>query len=133
MTQYRQYLSVPPDDVDAVHDFLHDIWAENPHIPSYDQMSFETAIIELVANIILYSVAVSGVTCEVTIEALEDEIRARISDNGELTELELEAHIMPDAFSESGRGIALIKALVDDFTFDPSGNKNEWRMSKRIQ
>jgi len=133
MTQYRQHLSVPPDDVDAVHNFLQGIWAENPHIPARDQMSFETAMIELVANIILYSVAVPGVTCEVTIEASEDQVRASISDNGKIAELELDEHIMPDVFSESGRGIPLIRALVTEFSFNTSDNRNTWTLSKRFE
>lgn len=133
MTKYRRHLSVPPDDVNAVHELLRSIWTENPHIPLRDQLSFETAIIELVANIILYTVAASGVTCEVIIETSESRIEAIISDNGELAVLELDEHIMPDEFSESGRGIPLMRALVDELSFDTSENKNIWRMSKSFQ
>lgn len=96
-------------------------------------MSFETAIIELAANIIQYSVATSGVTCEIIIETSGNQIDATISDNGDLVELELDEHVMPEEFSESGRGIPLMKALVDDFSFDTSEKKNTWKMSKRFQ
>lgn len=133
MTKYRRHLSVPPDDVNAVHEFLSIIWAENPHISSRDQFSFETAIVELVANIISYSEATSGVTCEVVIETSEGQIDATISDNGELVELELDEHIMPDELSESGRGIPLMRALVDEFSFDTSDNRNTWRLLKKFE
>lgn len=133
MTTYRRHLSVPPEDINAVHEFLRSIWAENPHIPPRDQLRFETAIIELVANVILYSVATSGGTCEVIIETSESKIDAIITDNGELAALELDEHIMPDEFSESGRGIPLMRALVDELSFDTSENKNIWRMSKSFQ
>lgn len=133
MTTYTRQLSVPPDDVDAVHKFLQTIWEENPHVPARDKDSLETAVIELATNIIQYSVAVSGVTCKIVIQTSDDRIDVTIADNGELIALELDEHIIPDAFSESGRGIALVKALVDGFSFDTSGNKNEWRLSKRIQ
>lgn len=133
MTKYRQHLSVPPDDVNAVHEFLQIIWTENPGIPLRDQMSFETAIVELVANIISYSAATCGVTCAVEIETSEGQVDAIVSDNGELVILELDEHIMPDEFAESGRGIPLIKALVDEFTFDVSENRNIWRLSKKFK
>ncbi len=132
-TKYRRHLLVPPDDVNAAHEFLQNIWAENPHIPSRVQISFETAIVELVANIILYSVASSGVRCDVFIEIGDGQIDATISDNGDLVEMALEEHIMPDEFSESGRGIPLMRALVDELSFDTSQNQNAWRMSKRFQ
>lgn len=133
MTRYHRQLYVPPDDIDAVHEFLEIIWTENPHIPWRARFSFETAIIELAANIILYSIAVAGVTCQIIIETNDEQIDATISDNGKLMELELDEHIMPDEFSESGRGIPLIKALVDEFSFDTSENRNTWKISKRFK
>ena len=133
MTVYKRHLSVPPDDVDEVHEFLQGIWDENPHIPLRDRFSFETALVELASNIILYSVVTSSVTCDIVIETSTDQINATISDNGDLVDLALDEHIMPDEFSESGRGIPLIKALVDNFEYGNSENKNTWRMSKRYQ
>ena len=132
MTKYRRELSLPPDDINAVHEFLQFIWDENDHIPLRDQMSFETAIIELVANIISYTDAISGLTCELDIETSDDKIEATVWDNGELIELELGEPSMPDVFSESGRGIPLIRTLVDEFSLDSSPNRNTWRMSKRL-
>lgn len=133
MTTYNQRLSIPPDDVNTVHEFLQSIWDENSYIPTRDKYSVETAIIELTSNIILYSDATSGIICEIVIEALENRIDATISDNGELADLALDEHIMPDEFSESGRGIPLIKTLVDEFVYENSENRNMWRISKKFR
>lgn len=130
--KYRKHLIVPPDDVNAVHEFMQTIWSTNPHIPQRERIYFETAIIELVGNIISYSVAKTGVTCEVVIETSESRIDATISDNSELAKVELEGHPMPGELEETGRGIALIKILVDEFYLDTSKKLNTWRLSKRF-
>lgn len=133
MTIYRRELSIPQDDVNMVHAFLQDIWEENPYVAIRDRHSVETAIIELAANVILYAVSASEITCEIVVEIDTERIEATISDNGDLADLVIDEHIMPDEFSESGRGIPLIRALVDELEYDNSNGKNTWRISKKVQ
>ena len=133
MTTYKGRLLAPPDDVNAVHDFLQGIWIENPQVTLRDQHSFETAIIELTGNIILHSDGTPAVNCEISIEMSSDQIDATVSDNGELVEMDIGKHLMPEELSESGRGIPLIKALLDEFSFESSENKNTWRLVKKLK
>lgn len=130
---YVREFSIPPDDISMVHDFLSDIWEENPRISGGDRNSIETAVIELTSNIILYSNATGGIRCQITIEVDREEVHITVTDNGDLADLEIDEHIMPDEFSESGRGIPLIRALVDEFTFENLNRENTWKISKRIQ
>lgn len=133
MTKYLRELTVPSDDLSVVHEFLKGVWQENPHLTPRDRNSIETAIIELVSNIILYATATAGITCQIVIEIDQERIHARITDNGELADLEIDEHIMPDEFSERGRGIPLIRALVDEFSYENVNKENTWKISKRIQ
>lgn len=133
MTTYKHGLSVPPDDITVVHEFLDGVWKENSHITRRDRNSMETAIVELTSNIILYASATAGIKCEIVIDIDTEAISATITDNGDLAELEIDEHIMPDEFSESGRGIPLIRVLVDEFSYANVGKENTWKISKRIQ
>ncbi len=133
MTIYTRELTVPPDDIFDVHEFLRTIWEEKSSLSEPDRYSIETAIIELTTNIFQYSEVTGRIACKIVIEIEGGKVLVTVTDNGELAVLELDEHLMPDEFSESGRGIALIRALVDDFSFDTTGNKNQWRLSKRIQ
>ncbi len=133
MTIYKRDLTVPPDDIFDVHEFLRNVWEEKSSLSETDRYSIETAIIELTSNIFQYSEVAGRIACNIVIEIEDEKVSVTITDNGELAVLELDEHIMPDEFSESGRGIALIRALVDEFTFDTTENKNQWRLSKRIQ
>ncbi len=133
MTTYQRNLTAPPEDVDSVHDFLQTIWTENPEIPAKEKIRIETAIIELAANIILYSETTAGVIFNITVSTSKDNLEASISDNGELFSLELDSHIMPEDYAESGRGIPMVKSLVDKFEFDSSDGRNTWRIWKEFR
>lgn len=133
MAIYRKELSIPPDDISNVHKFLTEVWDENPHLSNRDRNSIETAVIELTSNIILYSNGTNGIKCQILVEIDKEGIQATITDNGDLADLEIDEHIMPDEFSESGRGIPLIRALVDEFSYENLNKENTWKISKRIQ
>lgn len=132
MTSYTRHLSAPPEDVNSVHEFLEEIWSENSQISMRDRFSFETALIELTSNIIFYAQEHSGVACEILINTSADRIEAVISDDGDLVELALDEHMMPDEYAESGRGIPLIKILVNDLSYDREGHLNKWVMRKEL-
>lgn len=133
MTKYRQELSVPPDDVDVVHSFLQRIWSESPTILLKDQFSFETAIIELASNVILHASGKSPIFCDILVETFPDRMEATMTDSGERLNLALDSFVMPDDLSETGRGIPLIRELVDEFTFDSQRGGNLWRITRKFQ
>ena len=132
MTSYQRHLTAPPEDIDAVHEFLRDIWAENPQISMRDRFSFETALIELTSNVILYSETTSGVDCDILVNTWADRIDAIVFDNGELVNLELSDYKMPDENAETGRGIPMIKGLVNHLSYDRDGSLNKWTITRNL-
>ena len=48
-------LESPPDDVETVHDLLSLLWSETPQVSDGDRIRFETALIELAANVMAYA------------------------------------------------------------------------------
>ena len=124
-------LESPPDDVGAVHDLLETVWADAPGVSTRDRISFETALIELVSNIIGHADTGSGVTCTLTIEITEDRMDATLRDTGECGDIDLRRISLPDDLAESGRGLALIRALVDDFDFSREGDLNRWQITRK--
>ena len=126
-------MSSPPDDVDTVHSLLEDVWRSETHISVIDRISFETALIELVSNVIRHADSGLGVICTLTVEVASDRIDATLRDTGEPGDVELIGRAMPDDLAESGRGIPLIQALVDDLTYEREGNLNRWNLHRKIQ
>lgn len=126
-------MTSPPDDIDAVHELLSTVWADAPNISSTDRLSFETALIELTANVFRHADGGDGISCTVDVETFDDRIEATLSDTGERGEIELVDRPMPHSLSESGRGIPLIQALVDELDYTRVGNTNQWRMTRWLQ
>ena len=126
-------MSSPPDDVDTVHSLLEDVWRSGTHVSVIDRISFETALIELVSNVIRHADSGSGITCTLSIEVSTDHIEANLRDTGEPGDVELIGRAMPEDLAESGRGIPLIQALVDELTYEREGNLNRWSLRRKIQ
>lgn len=125
-------MSVPPDDVNTVHNLLETVWSDAPGISLRDRMSFETALIELASNVIQYANAGTGVSCRVSVETQDDQISASLCDSGKAADVELDGRRMPDGMAESGRGIALIQALVDELTYSRDDDVNHWEITRRL-
>jgi serine/threonine-protein kinase RsbW len=132
VTEERRNLvfSAPPDDVDAVHGFLATVWAANPGVGEFDRMAFETALIELASNVIQHAAGEGGVTCVLSVDADENRLSASLADTADAGGVVLLDRSMPDELSESGRGIALIQALVDDLRYERVDERNVWSISR---
>ncbi|MFB2556977.1 ATP-binding protein [Herbiconiux liangxiaofengii] len=125
--------SAPPDDVDAVHEFLEQVWQQNPEVGEYDRMAFETALVELAANLIQHASGEGGVTCVLSVRSDANGLHASLADTADAGGIVLVRREMPDELSESGRGIALIQALVDDLRYERVDERNVWTISKARQ
>jgi serine/threonine-protein kinase RsbW len=129
---YSRQLASPPDDVNLVHDLLASVWADTPSIGMTDRFSFETALVELAANVIQHADGGSGISYVITIRIVDGRIEATLIDTGEHAKVEIAKSVMPDDSSESGRGIPLIKALVDHLSYDRDGDLNKWQITRKL-
>ena len=126
-------LSSPPDDVETLHDLLEPVWGGLNTLTPTDRFSFETALIELVANIIRHGDTGSGVVFTLTVEKTTSRITAVSTDNGPEAHVEWDRDEMPDALAESGRGIQLIRALADDLSYSRVDGQNRWEISRTLE
>ena len=133
MVRHTLSMSSPPDDVDAVHDLLAVVWTAVPAIGMEDRFSFETALIELASNVMRHADPGSGVSCTLLIETFPDRIEATLSDSGEPGDVQLADRDMPDVLAESGRGIPLIQALVDELRYDRTDGINRWHITRQLK
>jgi serine/threonine-protein kinase RsbW len=133
VTKHTLHMAVPPGDVNAVHALIEAVWADVPDVPMMERFKFETALLELASNVVKHADGGCGLWCTLEIDAGPGYIEAMVFDDGEPSD----AHVlvpreMPDELSESGRGIALIQALVDDLAYEREGTTNRWRISRRF-
>jgi serine/threonine-protein kinase RsbW len=130
---YQVEVTTPPDDLDAVQDMLQQAWRVLPPLSDDDRMRFELALVELASNVIRHADDGSGVSCTLRIENRGDRLEATLVDSGKPGSVCISATEMPDDLAESGRGIPLIRALVDELEFgrDEQG-LNRWHIVRRL-
>jgi serine/threonine-protein kinase RsbW len=125
-------LESPPDDVDTVQDLLASLWGETPQVTDADRIRFETALIELAANVMAYADPGSTVECTLVIEVTDARITATLTDSGIEADIPLTDRGMPDELQEAGRGLPLMRALVDEIEYTRDGELNRWRIARNL-
>ena len=122
-----------PEAIEAVHEELETLWDEASFVPDMDRMTFATAVIEAASNVVQHAVPASAAPVELGVEICVEQssLEARVSAHGAVSPGPLDAGAsMPDDDAESGRGLALIRALVTTVTFSRQEGTNIWTLSK---
>ncbi len=126
-------LTSPPDTINEVHKLLLDIWDGAEQVNSGDRYRFELALIELATNVMQHADPGNVVRCTILVETSPERLSCTVYDSGPPVVLELEGRSMPDALEESGRGIPLIRALVDELDYGREGGVNRWYIMRRLE
>jgi serine/threonine-protein kinase RsbW len=124
-----------PEAIDELHTELDRIWEIASFVPELDQMAFTTAVIEAASNVVQHGVAVPGgeLRLAVTLTVMASVLQARISEIGAAPSPELPSASLPDEDQESGRGLALIEALMTTITVELRGETKTWVLSREIE
>jgi len=121
----------PPDGVETVHSALETLWQDRTDVDEMERMMFETALVELVSNVVQHASSTTTIICELSLVADEHVLRATLVDTADPPMVDTETVVeMPDEFAESGRGIPFIQALVDTFEHEREHGRNVWTIAK---
>jgi serine/threonine-protein kinase RsbW len=123
------------DAIDSVHDELEGLWQDAPFVQDVDQMTFTTAVIEVASNIVQHAEPATAAPVElgVDISVQSTLLRAHVSAFHAKPPFGPMDPGTPDDDSESGRGLALIQALVTTVTFQREDGTNTWILSRTSQ
>jgi serine/threonine-protein kinase RsbW len=135
----RLDLSAPatPAMLDLVHTILEKLWEQHEDVAMTDRIRFETAVIEVLGNIVEHAYELDAAPTDVlrrfdvSLSASADELVARFGDNGIPMAIDLSEVTMPGDDAESGRGLALAVAALDDLRYERVDGRNLWRLTCR--
>jgi len=132
----RLELSAPatPEIMDLVHAMLEHLWGRNPAVSDRDRMRFEMSVIEILGNVVEHAYAADhddapgqdGRRFDIVLGVTDRALMAYLGDNGLPTALDLSGVAMPDELAESGRGLALATAALDDLSYERVEGRNHW-------
>ncbi len=120
-----------PDALEHVHALIASLWTDAPGVGDADRIGFETAVIEIAANILEHACAGAGVDMRLEVRAHADRLEARFTDTGRPSLVDLASAAMPGELAEDGRGLALARAAVDELSYERDGAVNRWRIVRR--
>lgn len=126
-------LVVPPNHVDEVHDAVDDFWHLNGDLGSQERMRFETALLELAGNVIEHAEGNERLRCELTLRRTRTTLEGVLRDSGAEVAVPFRTRMPnPQEMAESGRGIAMIELLMDDFSYERDPEGNHWNLVMRL-
>ena len=115
-----------PDCLDHVHAVLADLWAGAPEVDEEDRVLFEMAVVEVAGNIVEHA-GPKPVTFELDLAVYDGHLEATFRDTGEPTgDLRVDARQMPDEMAETGRGLPMVRAVVDVLEQGRADCTNRW-------
>lgn len=118
-----------PETLEEVHDDLDELWAHAEFVPETDRMAFTLAVIEASTNVVAHAVPTTSSPVELQVEITVDDTRleANIYGIGAAPfTTDPTAGRQAAADDESGRGLALIQALVGTVVFERRDDANVW-------
>lgn len=126
--------------IDIVQDLFRHLWAQHDDIDAATRMRVEVAAVEVLTNIVEHAFALdtaARVTEQRRITSAlvvaDGEVQVSFCDNGLPAELDLSRVTLPDDdMAESGRGLAMALASVDELSYDRAGGRNFWRLRCRV-
>lgn len=123
-----------PALIDEVLDALDALWAESPQVTAEDRTLFTLAVSEVVTNIVQHADAFADaeISVDVALRVTADALLATIVDTAHPASIDWESVSMPDQDSESGRGLAIATAALDDFEHTGGGAGNTWVLRRRL-
>jgi serine/threonine-protein kinase RsbW len=129
---FREAFLAPADAeaIERVHTLFEELAVRRPDLPAERRGAFELAVVEVVTNVVQHGVEGTRTRVELEVGHTADGIRAVVTDDAEPADIDLASAAMPDPedLAESGRGLALIALLVDEFTHEPLPHGNRWTL-----
>ena len=116
-----------PESLDVVQDLLVRVRGEHPDIDETDLSMFETAIAEIHGNVVKHGRPPGQVVYAFSLTVRPDRLVGFLADTGEPAP-DLSALPVVDELAESGRGMWLARATLDELEYARSGDRNTWKM-----
>ncbi len=116
--------------LDQVGTALDRTWCSHDHVPDTVRMQMAIAVGEISANIVEHAAQDGPVRLRMLLRVLPDQVHVCFVDGGRPAVVDIGQAAMPDHMAESGRGLALARAVLDRLHYERSF-ANHWTLVSR--
>ena len=122
-----------PALLDQLESALAHTWSLRPQVPDAIRGQVSLALAEILANIAEHGNADDDhpIHVEVEIYIGVGQLLITVTDDGEEPQIDLATVSMPNWDAESGRGLAIAKAVLDSLTYHRAAGFNHWRLTSK--
>jgi serine/threonine-protein kinase RsbW len=120
-----------PESLDRLHALMDRVRSEHQEIDPTELMLFETAIVEIHGNVVQHGRPEGKVLYAFDLQVCSDRLVGSLADNGDAVQDLSGRSGLVGKDAESGRGLQLARAALDDLVFARRENRNTWQMVKR--
>ncbi|GAA0964064.1 ATP-binding protein [Frigoribacterium faeni] len=123
-----------PESIDLVQNTFEAWWSALGIDSMEVRFPFETAIVEIAANVIEHSIradsagGAEGRRFTLELRAEDERLTAVFNDNGLPAEIDLSSVSMADLEDEDGRGLALALLSLESLDYSHEGGRNIWTL-----
>ena len=114
---------------DRVFEALESLWPQSAHVGDEDRTMFALAVSEIAANIAEHAEAREPIHVSVVLGVGDDDLWAVFSDTADPALIDLSDIDMPGMDAESGRGLAMALATLDELVHE-TDKGNTWRLRR---
>lgn len=116
----------------ALQDLVTRVRVEHPELDELDLSMVETALVELVSNVVEHGQPPREVTYVLEVSVHDDRIECHLVDSG-VEPVDIAGRVeMPDLDVESGRGLPMARAVLDELRYERADDANVWTMVRRL-
>ena len=117
-----------PESIDRLQDLLGEVRHDHPELDEADLYMLETAVVEIHGNVVEHGKPSGKVVYAFELEVHPDRLVGVLADTGSASpDLRL-LDETTDELAESGRGLWLAKATLDELTYGRMGDRNTWML-----
>lgn len=117
-----------PESLDRLHELFERVRTDWPDIDEVDLSMFETAIVEIHGNVVEHGHPPGQVIYAFELEVSADRLVGILADTGVAVPDLSTMDELPHEMAESGRGLWLAKATLDDLQYARMGDRNTWKL-----
>lgn len=116
--------------LDNVHELIERFWHEHDAGSDGDRIAVTIALGEIAGNVVRHGV---GAPFAVSLRRADAAVVAVVDEPGPALPADVvTACGLPDDDAESGRGLALARAAVDELTYERVDDHNRWTVRRRV-
>ena len=128
-TSYSVQGQAAPECFEELHELLERVSENHPDVARQDLDMLETAVIEIAGNVVEHGRPPGQVSYSFFLEVTDTALESVLIESGTEVPADLDQpRAAPDEMSETGRGLLLAGAVLDELRYERRDGQNTWTM-----